>query len=96
MSPSGVESRTDMVCSANMAADGGVFSPNMDLFSARVEGLRLGVSFKGSLPAGVGVVAPLSGVENMSTLLSGLTAGERSVPEREVGRSGEVERMPSR
>lgn len=64
MSLNGVStSRAAIVCKASMVAEGGVFSPRMALGGGLEEGLRLGVSFSGSLLDGVGVVEVRSGLE---------------------------------
>ena len=70
-----------------MVADGGVFSPKMDLGGWRVVGRKAGVSFRGSRGTGVGVVDRSSGEETSSELCCLLYEDS---PPLEVGLSGDL------
>jgi hypothetical protein len=75
-----------MFCSANIVAEGGVFSPSNGLGGGRDEGLKLGVSLNGSREDRFGVDERSTGVV-ISSLLSRRLNDE--MPLTEAGRSGD-------
>lgn len=91
-------------CSANMVADGGVFSPSIALGADLDVGRKLGAEPSRSREAGVGVAvrdAFLSGEEKMlslsnSRLVIGVTVPDRPRSGERSGEERSGDRVPSR